>query len=124
VKNVYFRICLVLAATGLSSLASASRFAHTCMTTNHLVSITDGPRGQLNYSSWQVKDGEPLRRAPDLTLTDGILAGGGGNYGIVFKNGEYSYSLNVFHVVEEGPFQYLKVMKGDKILLAEVCFPY
>lgn len=124
-KNVCFLICLLLAATGLSSLASASRFAQTCKTTSHLVSITDNPQtGELEYRSWQLEDGEVVRRKPDLFLTGGSPAGGGGNYGILFKNGDYSYILNVRYTPEDDYVRYLMVSKDNQVILAEVCFPY
>ena len=116
---------VLLASVGVFSSAqadsSARRFAQTCNTVNFHVEITVEPTDQsLTYSAWSITNGT-IAAKPDLVLTKGSLAGGGGNYGIHFRNGDFSYTIQSRYVIEDGKLSYLQVYQGNELLVGEVC---
>ena len=74
------------------------------------------PNGKLRYASWN-KD-KPISAPADLVIIGGEYGGARWGDSYTFKNGEYTYIVwsNVIGPAD-GPFEALKVFKGDKRIL-------
>ncbi|MCE3231814.1 MAG: hypothetical protein K0R98_71 [Rickettsiaceae bacterium] len=75
----------------------------------------------LRYFAW--KKGATLSSKPEIELTSGKIdyQGTGGNYVMTFKNGNYTYELEVTNLCGQTCDNYLVVSKGDKELSNQVC---
>lgn len=89
-------------------------------TANYRVRIDNLGDGNFRYASWSI-DKSPSDK-PDLVLINGDITfeGSGGNHHYTFKNGRYSYVLQVTVIgCDTSPPGWLEVYKNDKQLLFE-----
>ena len=89
-------------------------------TAKYRVRIDDLGDGNFRYASWSI-DKSPSDK-PDIVLINGDITfeGSGGNHHYTFKNGRYSYVLQVTVIgCDTSPPGWLKVYKDDKLLLSD-----
>ncbi|HEA19222.1 MAG TPA: hypothetical protein ENH88_22765 [Pseudoalteromonas prydzensis] len=84
------------------------------------IRIDDLGDNNYRYASWGI-DKNPSDK-PDIILVNGGIKfdGSGGNHSYTFKNGRYSYVLQVTVIgCDTSPPGWLEVYKDDKLLLSE-----
>ena len=89
-------------------------------TANYRVRVDDLGEGNFRYASWDI-DKSPSDK-PDIVLINGDITfeGSGGNHHYTFKNGRYSYVLQVTVIGSDtSPPGWLEVYKDDKLLLSD-----
>ena len=89
-------------------------------TAKYRVRVDDLGDGNFRYASWSI-DKSPSDK-PDIVLINGDITfeGSGGNHHYTFKNGRYSYVLQVTVIgCDTSPPGWLEVYKNDKQLLFE-----
>ncbi|TMP75782.1 hypothetical protein [Pseudoalteromonas sp. S1608] len=89
-------------------------------TSKYRVRVDDLGDGNFRYASWSI-DKSPSDK-PDLVLINGDITfeGSGGNHHYTFKNGRYSYVLQVTVIgCDTSPPGWLEVYKDDKLLLSD-----
>ena len=89
-------------------------------TAKYRVRIDDLGDGNFRYASWSI-DKSPSDK-PDIVLINGDITfeGSGGNHHYTFKNGRYSYVLQVTVIgCDTSPPGWLEVYKDEKLLLSD-----
>ena len=89
-------------------------------TAKYRVRVDDLGDGNFRYASWSI-DKSPSDK-PDIVLINGDITfeGSGGNHHYTFKNGRYSYVLQVTVIgCDTSPPGWLEVYKDDKLLLSD-----
>ncbi|WMS93768.1 hypothetical protein RB215_10880 [Pseudoalteromonas sp. HL-AS2] len=89
-------------------------------TANYHIRVDDLGDHNFRYAVWGI-DKKPSDK-PDMVLLNGDITfeGSGGNHNYTFKNGRYSYVLQVTIIgCDTSPPGWLEVYKGDELLLAE-----
>ena len=89
-------------------------------TTKYRIRIDDLGDGNFRYVSWSI-DKKPNDN-PDIVLDHGDIEfdGSGGNHSYTFKNGQYSYVLQVIVIgCDTSPPGWLEVYKDEKLLLSD-----
>ncbi|MGO2129816.1 MAG: hypothetical protein ACTH4U_13820 [Pseudoalteromonas prydzensis] len=89
-------------------------------TAKYRIRIDDLGDNNYRYASWGI-DKNPSDK-PDIILVNGGIKfdGSGGNHSYTFKNGRYSYVLQVTVIgCDTSPPGWLDVYKDDKLLLSE-----
>ncbi|WP_409424888.1 hypothetical protein [Pseudoalteromonas sp. RW-H-Ap-1] len=89
-------------------------------TAKYRVRVDDLGDGNFRYASWSI-DKSPSDK-PDIVLINGDITfeGSGGNHHYTFKNGRYSYVLQVTIIgCDTSPPGWLEVYKDDKLLLSD-----
>ncbi|WP_350549706.1 hypothetical protein [Pseudoalteromonas sp. 120-MNA-CIBAN-0494] len=89
-------------------------------TANYHIRVDDLGDHNFRYAVWGI-DKKPSDK-PDMVLLNGDITfeGSGGNHNYTFKNGRYSYVLQVTIIgCDTSPPGWLEVFKGDELLLAE-----
>ncbi len=89
-------------------------------TSKYRVRVDDLGDGNFRYASWSI-DKSPSDK-PDLVLINGDITfeGSGGNHHYTFKNGRYSYVLQVTVIgCDTSPPGWLEVYKDEKLLLSD-----
>ena len=84
------------------------------------IRIDEMQDGSYRYASWGIAN--ETTQKPDLVLKGGKMKfdGSGGNHFYSFKNGAYTYRVNVFVLgAKETPEAELNVFKGDRLLVQE-----
>ncbi|WP_418608578.1 hypothetical protein ACNSN2_03480 [Pseudoalteromonas sp. US3C1013] len=89
-------------------------------TAKYRVRVDDLGDGNFRYASWSI-DKSPSDK-PDIVLINGDITfeGSGGNHHYTFKNGRYSYVLQVTVIgCDTSPPGWLEVYKDEKLLLSD-----
>ncbi|WP_028835471.1 MULTISPECIES: hypothetical protein [unclassified Pseudoalteromonas] len=89
-------------------------------TANYRVRVDNLGGGNFRYASWSI-DKSPSDK-PDIVLFHGEIkfSGSGGNHHYTFKNGRYSYVLQVTVIgCGTSPPGWLEVYKDEKLLLSD-----
>jgi|TARA_Y100000746_G_scaffold179283_1_gene157081 hypothetical protein len=89
-------------------------------TANYRVRVDDLDEGNFRYASWDI-DKSPSDK-PDIVLINGEIkfSGSGGNHSYTFKNGRYSYVLQVTVIgCDTSPPGWLEVYKDERLLLSD-----
>lgn len=89
-------------------------------TANYHIRVDDLGDHNFRYAVWGI-DKKPSDK-PDMVLLNGDITfeGSSGNHNYTFKNGRYSYVLQVTIIgCDTSPPGWLEVYKGDELLLAE-----
>ncbi|MGB2708792.1 MAG: hypothetical protein WBC41_11675 [Pseudoalteromonas nigrifaciens] len=89
-------------------------------TANYHIRVDDLGDHNFRYAVWGI-DKKPSDK-PDMVLLNGDITfeGSGGNHNYTFKNGRYSYVLQVTIIgCDTSPPGWIEVYKGDELLLAE-----
>jgi hypothetical protein len=113
-----------ISARGRGSLhRSVNAYAQSIIqwnTKRFYIRVDDVGQGQLRYAAWPV--GTKTTDKPDIVLLNGELVfdGSGRNHRYIFKNGDFSYQLNI-NALNAGELLpgTLEVYKGNKRLLSE-----
>jgi hypothetical protein len=89
-------------------------------TSKYRVRVDDLGDGNFRYASWSI-DKSPSDK-PDIVLINGDITfeGSGGNHHYTFKNGRYSYVLQVTVIgCDTSPPGWLEVYKDERLLLSD-----
>ncbi len=89
-------------------------------TANYHIRVDHLGDHNFRYAVWGI-DKKPSDK-PDMVLLNGDITfeGSGGNHNYTFKNGRYSYVLQVTIIgCDTSPPGWIEVYKGDELLLAE-----
>lgn len=89
-------------------------------TAKYRIRVDDLGDNNYRYASWSI-DKKPSDK-PDIVIVNGDIKfeGSGGNHSYIFKNGRYSYVLQVTVIgCETSPPGWLEVYKDDKLLLSD-----
>ena len=84
------------------------------------IRIDDLGKENYRYAAWSVNKTPSTK--PDLILANGkiIYEGSGGNHHYEFKNGKYTYSIQITVLgTAESPAGWLEVIKTDKLILRQ-----
>jgi hypothetical protein len=102
------------------SLQEFQHPVHVLVTPTYRIRIDDTGKGRYRYAAWKLKN--KMKTKPDLVIENGEheLDGNGGNYILVFKNGEYRYdcAINLL-AAEDTPSATLTIYKNEKKMLFE-----
>ncbi|WP_024610638.1 hypothetical protein [Pseudoalteromonas sp. TB64] len=89
-------------------------------TAKYHIRVDDLGNGNFRYAVWGIN--KKLSDKPDMVLLNGDIkfSGSGGNHSYTFKNGRYSYVLQVTIIgCDTSPPGWLEVYKDDELLLSE-----
>ena len=89
-------------------------------TAKYRIRVDDLGDSNYRYASWSID--KKLSDKPDIILEHGDIEfeGSGGNHSYTFKNGRYSYVLQVTVIgCDTSPPGWLEVYKGEKLLLSD-----
>ena len=102
------------------SLQEFQNPVHVLETPTYRIRIDDTGKGTYRYVAWKLKN--KMKTKPDLVIRNGEyeLDGNGGNYILVFKNGEYRYdcAINLLRA-EDTPAATLSIYKNEEKTLFE-----
>lgn len=102
------------------SVANISRPILEWETGQFRVRVDELDDSSIQYAAWDIES--PTSEQPDLVLKNGVqmFDGSGGNHVYSFENGEYKYECYVIRLGNESdPAGYLRVFKGEKLLLEQ-----